>query len=161
MNIEALARKFGVTRLARLTGLDRLGVEVVGAVRPRGHVLQVSQGKGRTLEEARWRALSEAIELTAAESPEPNAFVFGHAPGQTMFDFGDLRVAWVPAEDLHSRQRVCRCGVLPARREGVDGTVGEPLEIERSRRAPDVEDGRGGTRAPRGDGTPPPRTDVA
>ena len=64
--VKHLASAFGVTRLARLTGLDRLGVEVVGAVRPRGHVLQVSQGKGRTLEAARWSALGEAIETAEA-----------------------------------------------------------------------------------------------
>lgn len=102
MHIDRLAREFGVTRLARLTGLDRLGIEVVGAVRPRGHVLQVSQGKGRTLEEARWRALSEAIELAAAESPDSRAIVFGSAPGNTLFDLGDLQVAWVSGRELRS-----------------------------------------------------------
>lgn len=104
MSIETLAREFGVTRLARLTGLDRLGVEVVGAVRPRGHVLQVSQGKGRSLVEAQWSALSEAIELSAAEQPDPRALVFGHAPGDTWFDVGDLKIAWVAGRELHSGQ---------------------------------------------------------
>ncbi len=58
---------FGVTRLARITGLDRTGVEVACAVRPGGHVLQVSNGKGRTFEQAARAALSEAAELAAAE----------------------------------------------------------------------------------------------
>jgi ribosomal protein S12 methylthiotransferase accessory factor len=59
----------GVTRLASLTGLDRTGVEVVAAVRPGGHVLQVSTGKGETAAEARAGALAEAAELWGAERP--------------------------------------------------------------------------------------------
>ncbi|BDG04547.1 hypothetical protein AMOR_35430 [Anaeromyxobacter oryzae] len=61
----------GVTRVARLTGLDRTGVEVASAVRPAGHVLQVTNGKGATFEEAARGALLEAVELWAAEQPVP------------------------------------------------------------------------------------------
>src|SRR5687768_2806189 len=57
----------GVTRVARVTGLDRTGVEVACAVRPLGHVLQVTQGKGPTFEHAAATALSEAAELWASE----------------------------------------------------------------------------------------------
>jgi ribosomal protein S12 methylthiotransferase accessory factor len=60
-----------VTRIARVTGLDRTGVEVACAVRPDGHVLQVSNGKGDTFAEAARGALSEAAELWAAEHPPP------------------------------------------------------------------------------------------
>jgi ribosomal protein S12 methylthiotransferase accessory factor len=63
----ALRRAFGVTRLARVTGLDRTGVEVACAVRPLGHVLQVCNGKGETFAQAAASALSEAAELWAAE----------------------------------------------------------------------------------------------
>ncbi len=101
--IERFASEFGVTRLARLTGLDRLGVEVVGAVRPRGHVLQVSQGKGRTLEAAQWSALSEAIELAAAETPEPSRLLFGARA--SWWDI-ELSIAWVEGRELHSGSRV-------------------------------------------------------
>ena len=105
-SLAALSRRFGVTRLARLTGLDRLGVEVVGAVRPRGHVLQVSQGKGRTLSHAQWSALGEAIELAAAETPDPRRLRFGAAPGPTTWDVGELNVAWVDGVDLGTRRKV-------------------------------------------------------
>ncbi len=88
---------FGVTRLARLTGLDRLGVEVVGAVRPRGHVLQVSQGKGRTLAAAQWSALSEAIELAAAESPSIASLCLGSSC--SWWDTG-LRIACVQGREV-------------------------------------------------------------
>ncbi|HET9751640.1 MAG TPA: fatty acid-binding protein, partial [Myxococcales bacterium] len=65
--MDALLRAIGVTRVARVTGLDRCGVEVACAIRPLGHVLQVCNGKGETWEEARATALSEAAELWAAE----------------------------------------------------------------------------------------------
>jgi ribosomal protein S12 methylthiotransferase accessory factor len=65
----ALAAALGVTRLARLTGLDRAGVEVAAAIRPGGHVLQVSTGKGETFAAAAAGALAEAAELWAAERP--------------------------------------------------------------------------------------------
>ncbi len=102
---KRLAAAFGVTRLARLTGLDRLGVEVVGAVRPFGHVLQVSQGKGRTLAQAQWSALGEAIELAAAEAPDVSALRFGRAPAGALWDVGTLSVAWAPGVRLDDGRR--------------------------------------------------------
>lgn len=72
-------RALGVTRLARVTGLDRTGVEVCCAVRPLGHVLQVCQGKGLTWEAAQASALGEAAELAAAERPPPHRLLFGSA----------------------------------------------------------------------------------
>jgi ribosomal protein S12 methylthiotransferase accessory factor len=103
---DALARRFGVTRLARLTGLDRCGVEVVGAVRPRGHVLQVSQGKGLTLEAAKWSALGEAIELAAAEAPEASRLRFGPPPPDALWAHGDEAVAWAAGVLLSSGEAV-------------------------------------------------------
>jgi YcaO-like protein with predicted kinase domain len=97
--LPALARRFGVTRLARITGLDRCGVEVVAAVRPRGHVLQVSQGKGRTLAQARWSALGEAVELAAAEAVEPERLVLAQGPREG-WEVGPARVAWVEGARL-------------------------------------------------------------
>jgi ribosomal protein S12 methylthiotransferase accessory factor len=98
--LDTLARTIGVTRLARLTGLDRLGVEVVGAVRPRGHVLQVSQGKGWTLAQARRSALGEALELHAAETPDPSRLHFGPATREALFDVGGLSTAWIEGQRL-------------------------------------------------------------
>lgn len=71
---RALLRAAGVTRVARLTGLDRSGVEVASAIRPVGHVLQVTNGKGDRFEDAEAGALLEALELAAAESPRVDAF---------------------------------------------------------------------------------------
>jgi ribosomal protein S12 methylthiotransferase accessory factor len=69
--LTAVAAAIGVTRVARLTGLDRTGVEVASAVRPGGHVLQVSNGKGATFEDAARGAVMEAAELWAAEQIVP------------------------------------------------------------------------------------------
>jgi ribosomal protein S12 methylthiotransferase accessory factor len=76
---RAVAELIGVSRLGRITGLDRAGVEVACAVRPRGHVLQVSNGKGRTFEAARRGALMEAAELAFAERVPLPEVVFGSA----------------------------------------------------------------------------------
>jgi ribosomal protein S12 methylthiotransferase accessory factor len=105
-SLQALSKRFGVTRLARLTGLDRCGVEVVGAVRPRGHVLQVSQGKGLTLEAAKWSALGEALELAAAEAPDPARLRFGPPPGDALWSTGDEAIAWVDGELLSTGEAV-------------------------------------------------------
>jgi ribosomal protein S12 methylthiotransferase accessory factor len=53
--------------VARVTGLDRTGVEVASAIRPGAHVLQVTNGKGESFEDAARGALMEAAELWAAE----------------------------------------------------------------------------------------------
>ncbi len=60
---------FGVTRVARLTGLDRIGIEVFGVARPNARGLSVAQGKGATAAAARLSGMMEAVELWAAERP--------------------------------------------------------------------------------------------
>lgn len=97
--LRGRARALGVTRVARLTGLDRSGVEVACAVRPLGHVLQVCNGKGATFEQAALSALSEAAELDAAEHPDP------------------LRLRYASVLDLRGRVRFVSpgaCGELVA-----------------------------------------------
>jgi len=59
----------GITRCADVTGLDRLGIPVSCSVRPRGVLLQVSNGKGLRRVDARVSALMEAIELDHLEHP--------------------------------------------------------------------------------------------
>ena len=114
----ALATAIGVTRLARLTGLDRSGVPVAAAIRPAGHVLQVSNGKGETFARAAAGALLEAAELWASERPRVAAF--GSAaelsraarlvppaaldPGAAGSE--EIRIAWAAARDLASGERL-------------------------------------------------------
>ena len=66
--LRGAARDCGVTRLADITGLDRLGLPVWQAVRPAGKALSVHQGKGGTALAARIGALAEAIESHCAEN---------------------------------------------------------------------------------------------
>ena len=58
---------FGITRLARLTGLDEIGIPVWAAIRPNALTLAVSQGKGVDDAAAAASAMMEAIEVGAAE----------------------------------------------------------------------------------------------
>jgi ribosomal protein S12 methylthiotransferase accessory factor len=66
------AREAGVTRLADLTGLDRVGVSVFQAVRPLARSLTVSQGKGLTPMAAMVSALLESVETYVAETLPPS-----------------------------------------------------------------------------------------
>jgi ribosomal protein S12 methylthiotransferase accessory factor len=80
--LERLARALGVTRVARVTGLDRAGVvEVAAAVRPGGYVLQVCNGKGLDFQAATAGALLETAELWAAETVPPERLVWGTLEG--------------------------------------------------------------------------------
>ena len=58
----------GITRVANVTGLDRLDVPVVMVCRPNSRSVSVSQGKGLTLAAARASGVMEAIELHHAEN---------------------------------------------------------------------------------------------
>jgi putative methanogenesis marker protein 1 len=59
----------GVTRVADITGLDRIGIPVFSSIRPmaEGGAISVYNGKGTTAEEARVSAMMEAIERYSAE----------------------------------------------------------------------------------------------
>ena len=120
---DRLAAALGVTRVARLTGLDRTGVEVASAVRPGGHVLQVTNGKGLHREEAERGALLEAAELWGAEQLPPPPWPEASArelrehlgPGTLVLSPSELggdggpegadglRCAWRPARPLAGR----------------------------------------------------------
>ncbi|MEM8702824.1 MAG: YcaO-like family protein [Pseudomonadota bacterium] len=63
---------FGITRLADITGLDRIGIPVVQAVRPQARSNAVNQGKGLTMAEAAVSAIVEALETAAAETVAPD-----------------------------------------------------------------------------------------
>jgi ribosomal protein S12 methylthiotransferase accessory factor len=57
----------GITRLADITGLDRLGVPVTLALRPNSPTIVCSSGKGLTLEAALVSGAMEALEIHHAE----------------------------------------------------------------------------------------------
>ncbi|HET9427449.1 MAG TPA: YcaO-like family protein [Allosphingosinicella sp.] len=65
---RAAAEAAGVTRLADVTRLDRIGLPVWQAVRPMSRALSVHQGKGATDADAQLGALLEAVESHSAET---------------------------------------------------------------------------------------------
>src|SRR5258706_3900116 len=58
----------GITRVANVTGLDRIGIPVVMACRPNSRSVAVSQGKGVNLWAAKASAVMETIEGYHAEN---------------------------------------------------------------------------------------------
>jgi len=65
--MRSMFGRFGITRLADVTGLDRIGIPVWMAVRPNSKTLAVSQGKGLDEAAAQASAVMEAAELATAE----------------------------------------------------------------------------------------------
>nr|UXE46072.1 hypothetical protein Hi04_10k_c5591_00012 [uncultured bacterium] len=59
--------RYGITRLANVTGLDRIGIPVYQAVRPNSRGLSLSQGKGVDEAGAQVSALMESLECYHAE----------------------------------------------------------------------------------------------
>jgi ribosomal protein S12 methylthiotransferase accessory factor len=57
----------GITRIANVTGLDRIGIPVVMVARPNSRSLAVTQGKGVTLAAAKASGVMEAVESYHAE----------------------------------------------------------------------------------------------
>jgi len=69
--IRPVADAIGVTRLADITGLDRIGIPVYSAIVPRSNdIVSVYNGKGTRLVDAKVGAVMEAIERYAAWTVE-------------------------------------------------------------------------------------------
>jgi ribosomal protein S12 methylthiotransferase accessory factor len=114
---EPLMPRLGITRLANITGLDRIGIPVVIAVRPASRGLATAQGKGADLDSAKASALMEAIEAWHAERLETvtrldtfeallregttiDVTGLPHRPGRR--SSGLRPIAWVTAHELMS-----------------------------------------------------------
>lgn len=65
--LRPLMAAMGITRVANLTGLDRVGVPVVAVYRPNARSIAVAQGKGLTLDAAKASGIMEATETFHAE----------------------------------------------------------------------------------------------
>ncbi len=106
-----------MSRVASIGPLERGGVFVSSAIRPLGHVLQVTNGKGLTRAAAQAGALGEAAELLAAETVDstrlrwgtvdevPNPWVPASAVAPAVFG-RSVRLAWVEAARLDTRGSV-------------------------------------------------------
>ena len=117
MRLDEVCKRIGVTRLAGVTGLDRMGLPVTAAIRPLSRNLTVSFGKGFDPQQAALSAVMEAAELFFSEAPpgpllsgchadlrgagavDPSALVDGGVAGaslsRTAFD-------WVAGENLQT-----------------------------------------------------------
>ena len=62
-DLMAMREALGITRIADITGLDRLGIPVMQAVRPFSLSNAVSQGKGASLAQAAISAILESAEV--------------------------------------------------------------------------------------------------
>lgn len=69
--LQPAIRAAGITRVANVTGLDRLNIPVVTVCRPRTRSLSVYQGKGVTLAAAKVSGIMESIERHAGEYLRP------------------------------------------------------------------------------------------
>jgi len=65
--VEPHFDRMGITRIANVTGLDRIGIPVVMVCRPNARSLAVSQGKGLDMDVARISGVMESVELYHAE----------------------------------------------------------------------------------------------
>jgi ribosomal protein S12 methylthiotransferase accessory factor len=112
--------RFGITRIADLTGLDVLGVPVYAGVRPGAATVTVSAGKGVTPLLARISAAMESIEVAVAETWEPEAVPYDVttlALQRMSIVTAETTLVWVTA-------RRCRDGrpvLLPAAAVGLCG----------------------------------------
>jgi ribosomal protein S12 methylthiotransferase accessory factor len=92
-NAQRCARLVGVSRLADVTRLDRIGIPTFQAIRPAATTLTVSQGKGLTDTLAKISALMESTELWHAENTVVDVFVDtirNLRPGLTYDPYRDL-----------------------------------------------------------------------
>ncbi len=116
-------RRMGVTRVAEITWLDRIGIPVYNAIAPRSNdIISVYNGKGLSPSDARTSAVMEAVERFSAGLPLRPAAIASYAElvkdGRTVMDPRDNLVAlsrhyrddtpisWVEAYDLLNEETV-------------------------------------------------------
>jgi ribosomal protein S12 methylthiotransferase accessory factor len=91
--ILPITGRIGITRLANITGLDRVGIPTFMATRPAALVTSVSWGKGLTAEQAKLSAAMECIERYHGENACP--------PGFSMsYDEAGAAYRTIPLENL-------------------------------------------------------------
>lgn len=75
VRVQPYLKHYGVTRLARLTTLDTIGIPVWNAVSPNSKSIVINQGKGISDADARVSACMEAIERAVACAPEVESWL--------------------------------------------------------------------------------------
>jgi ribosomal protein S12 methylthiotransferase accessory factor len=116
--------QLGLTRLADITGLDRLGIPTVLSVRPNSRSLSVDAGKGFTLKAAMASAVMECVERHHGETAESAEF-------RASYESVASKHAVVPFEQL---MRVKAANFT--RRTALNWMLGENLLTNREVAAP-------------------------
>ena len=136
-HVAQCAQLVGISRVAEITGLDRVGIPVMAAYRPDARSVAVSLGKGVTPAAAWVSAVMESMELWHAEHPRLQRH-WGTAeellqrwrlvewwdlagPVGSAFD-STTPTAWVEAESLLDRE----AALLPFEAVHTDGSLPEP-----------------------------------
>jgi ribosomal protein S12 methylthiotransferase accessory factor len=94
--IQPYFSKVGLTRLANITHLDRVGIPVTLAIRPNSPTMSNSSGKGFTLAAAKVSGAMEAVEIWHAENialPDITASYDQIAVAQPVIPLGRLALA--------------------------------------------------------------------
>ena len=105
--------KHGITRLARLTDLDRIGIPVWNAIAPNSRSIVINQGKGIDDIDAKVSAAMEALERAVAGNPQIDA---------RRASIRELEAEGSSADPLHSLISAGRSDVHPE--EEVAWTLG-------------------------------------
>ncbi|MER9709615.1 YcaO-like family protein [Mesorhizobium sp. M0174] len=112
--LMSMRQALGITRIADITGLDRVGIPVVQAMRPFSFSNAVAQGKGASLARAAISAILESAESFFAERIEyldaayASATLLGIPYGRfetwlrepAPADWRGRKIAWMEAENL-------------------------------------------------------------
>lgn len=116
-NVEGKLRMAGVTRIAEITHLDRLGIPVYSAIRPGAAqgAVSIYAGKGATKSQAKASAMMEAFERYSAEINEEDSQMFetgiyGDLEGainpetlilpQQSYSLNETRLDWVKVVEI-------------------------------------------------------------
>lgn len=126
--ISPILPTVGITRVADVTGLDRIGIPVAMCVRPDARTISVSQGKGVSQELARVSAVMESIELYHAERARPPEIVASYQEMRrhcALVDPGELNpgVRW---RAYHPRKQI-------GWSRGTDLSSSEPISVPHAR----------------------------
>jgi len=122
--IEPLCKVAGVTRVADITGLDRVGIPVFSSIRPSAGsgAITVYNGKGASKEQAKASAIMEALErysgevrgddmvrkgvedmLSSENALDPRELIL---PARTAMHLMHQSVAWVKGFDLQEEEDI-------------------------------------------------------
>lgn len=122
--VEPLCKVAGITRIADLTGLDRVGIPVYSSIRPSAEsgAVSVYNGKGATREQAKVSAIMEGLERYSAEQKDRKVIrarldeilslkyainpIDLILPRASIFHLEHQPIAWVEGIELNEMERI-------------------------------------------------------